>query len=475
MKRWLLGLICLLQLCAVQNALSQTNAAQTNAARTVYILPVRDDIMPPLVYVVRRGVKEAMDAKADMLLLDMDTNGGRVDTTEEIIQILGQFKGPTITYVNQKAFSAGAFICFATKDIYMAPQSVIGAAAPIMMSSGGDGAESLPDTMEVKMTSALSALVRANAEKNGHNVDVADAMVKKTKELVIDGKVLNEKGQILTLTDREAAAEYGNPPEPLLSSGTIASIEDVLKEVGYGNAKVVRIEPTGAEQVGSWINKISPILLAVGMIAFYLEFKTPGFGLPGAVGIAAFSLYFLGGYIAGLSGAEWVVVFMLGLVLVVLEFFIFPGTVFLGLAGAGLILVSLIMAFVDIYPGTPAWPSDIRFKTSLENSMETFGLALVITVVAAILLARILPKTTLYASIVSQTTSGSRTEMQIEKTRAARLGQTGVTLSTLRPGGRAQFGEEVLDVMSRGEMIEKGQPVKIVGYSGPDAIVERVG
>src|SRR5687768_7627350 len=104
MKRWLLGLICLLQLCAVWNGVAQPNATQTNAARTVYILPVRDDIMPPLVYVVRRGVKEAMDAKADMLLLDMDTNGGRVDTTEEIIQILGQFKGPTITYVNRKAF-----------------------------------------------------------------------------------------------------------------------------------------------------------------------------------------------------------------------------------------------------------------------------------------------------------------------------------------------------------------------------------
>ncbi|MBA4149520.1 MAG: nodulation protein NfeD [Verrucomicrobia bacterium] len=470
MKRWFLGLFCLLQLFAVKEG-----DAQTNASSTVYILPVRDDIMPPLVYVVRRGVKEAMDAKADVLVLDMETNGGRVDTTEEIIQIIEQFKGLTVTYVNRKAFSAGAFISFATKEIYMAPQSVIGAAAPVMMSPGGGGAEGLPDTMEVKMTSALSALVRANAEKNGHNVEVADAMVKKTKELIIDGKVLNEKGQILTLTDREAATEYGDPPKPLLSAGTISSIEELLREIGHANAKIVRIEPTGAEKIGSWINKISPLLLAIGMIAFYLEFKTPGFGLPGAVGIVAFSLYFMGGYIAGLSGAEWVIVFMLGLVLVVLEFFVFPGTVFLGLAGVGLILVSLIMAFVDIYPGTPTWPTDIRFKTSLQDSIETFGLALVISAVAAVLLARILPKTPLYASIISQTTSGSRSEMLTEKLRATRLGQTGVALSTLRPGGRAQFGDEIVDVMSRGEMIEKGQPVKIVGFSGPDAIVESVG
>src|SRR5262249_8232712 len=117
------------------------------APGTVYIVPIRDDIMPPLVYIVRRGVKEAMDAHADLLILDMDTHGGRVDVTEEIIGILGQFKGHTATYVNQKAFSAGAFIAVATQKIYMAPQSVIGAAAPILMMPGG-GPEQMPETVE---------------------------------------------------------------------------------------------------------------------------------------------------------------------------------------------------------------------------------------------------------------------------------------------------------------------------------------
>ena len=107
----------------------------TNVAKKVYILPIRDDIMPPLVYLVRRGVKEAMEAKADLLVLDMETNGGRVDTTREIIGILNEFKGETATYVNKDAFSAGAFIAVATKKIFMAPESVIGAAAPIIMSA----------------------------------------------------------------------------------------------------------------------------------------------------------------------------------------------------------------------------------------------------------------------------------------------------------------------------------------------------
>src|SRR5436309_8456570 len=96
-------------------------------AKKVYILPIREDIMPPLVYLVRRAVKEAMDAKADLLVLDMETNGGRVGVTEEIIEILNKFNGQTVTYVNRRAFSAGAYISFATQRIYMAPQSVIGA------------------------------------------------------------------------------------------------------------------------------------------------------------------------------------------------------------------------------------------------------------------------------------------------------------------------------------------------------------
>src|SRR2546430_16245825 len=114
--------------------------------RKVYVLPVRDDIMPPLVYLVRRGVKEAMEAKADFLVIDMDTNGGRVDVTEEIMEILNNFKGQSATFVNKKAFSAGAFISVATQKIFMAPQSVIGAAAPIMMIPGA-APQDMPETM----------------------------------------------------------------------------------------------------------------------------------------------------------------------------------------------------------------------------------------------------------------------------------------------------------------------------------------
>src|SRR5947208_9062047 len=166
--------------------------------KKVYVLPIRDDIMPPLVYLVRRGVKEAMEARADLLVLDMDTNGGRVDVTEEIIEILNNFKGQTATFVNKKAFSAGAFISIATQKIFMAPQSVIGAAAPIMLIPGG-APQDMPETMQAKMNAALCALARTSAEKNGYNPSVVEKMIDKGKELKIDGTVIKEKGELLAL------------------------------------------------------------------------------------------------------------------------------------------------------------------------------------------------------------------------------------------------------------------------------------
>src|SRR5690348_12120295 len=122
------------------------------AEKKVYVIPIREDISTPLTYLVRRGVKQAIEAKADVLVLDMDTNGGRLDSTEEILHSITQFKGETVTFVNRKAFSAGAFISVGTQKIFMAPQSVIGAAAPLMLGPGG-GVEKLPDTVEAKMTS----------------------------------------------------------------------------------------------------------------------------------------------------------------------------------------------------------------------------------------------------------------------------------------------------------------------------------
>jgi len=437
------------------------------ATSTVYVIPIREEIDTPLTYLVRRGVKAAMDAKADLLVLDMETNGGRIDSTEEIIKSLDQFQGKTVTYVNRKAFSAGAFIALATQSIYMAPESVIGAAAPLLMSPMG-GVENISPTVEAKITSAVRALIRTRAEKNGYNVAVVEAMIDKSRELKIDDETLNEKGQILTLTNVQAEKKYND--KPLLSSGTVNSISDLLGQLGYSNAKLVRLEPTGAERLATFLTMIAPLLLVIGIIGIYIEMKTPGFGLPGIIGITAFIFYFAGGFIAGLSGLEWTAVFIIGLGLLMLEIFLFPGTILPGIVGAVLMFVSLIMAMVDIYPGMPAIPSLAQFRLPLTNLLLASFTALVIMAI----LSRFVLKTPLFYRLVSQTASGVTTVASRSVAQNSKMGEVGVALSPLRPGGKAQFGSEILDVITQGEMIGRGTRVKILGFSGHEAIVEGV-
>ena len=436
---------------------------------TVCIIPIREDIMPPLVYLVRRGVKEAMEAKADAIILDMDTNGGRVDCTEEILQILGKFPGLTATYVNTKAFSAGSFISVGTKKIYMAPESVIGAATPIIVAPGG-GVEKMSESFEAKMTSGVKALVRGVAQKNGHNVDVVEAMVDRNKELKIDGHVLNEKGQILTLTSLEAEKTYGDPAKPLLSLGTKKSIDEVISALGFVNPKKIEIKQTGGEKVANWINTISPVLMMIGIAAIYLEMKTPGFGIPGITAIIAFTLYFLGGYIAGISDSVWIIVFIVGLILIAVELFIMTGTIVFGMAGLAIAIIALIMAMVDFYPGHSFWPT----AEQLHVPLLRFSGAVAGSFVLAWAASRLLPRTAYYSKLVSQGVSGEQTVILIEEKRATQLGLEGVAISALRPGGKGRFGNQVIDVMAEGGFIDAGAKLKIIGHTTASAIVQQM-
>ena len=95
-----------------------------------------------------------------------------------------------------------------------------------------------------------------NAEKYGHNVDVVDAMMKKTRDLKIDGKLLNKEGELLTLTAKEAAERYGEPAKPLLAAGTAVSIYALIEQLALSGASRTFIRPTGAERVAFWLNEI---------------------------------------------------------------------------------------------------------------------------------------------------------------------------------------------------------------------------
>ena len=462
---------------------SGNDKASDDRQAKVYVVPVRDDIMPPILYVIRRGVKDAMEAEADCLIFDMETNGGRVDITEDIFDIIGKFRGETVTYVNKDAYSAGAFIAVATQKIYMAPQSVIGAAAPIMMGPTG-GVSEMPSTMEVKINSAIRAKIRTQAEKNGYAVDVIEAMVDKTKKLERDKKIICQEGDILTLTNLEAEAKYGDAKTPLLSSGTVEIIDSLINELGYAGAQRVDIQPLGAEELGTWINAISPLLLLIGIIGLYIEFKTPGFGVFGAIGIAALVVYFFGGYVSGLAGIEWVAVFVLGVVLVAVELFWFSGTLIIGMVGVVCMLVALVMGMTDIYPDMPWFPTgegkgdSMPQVEGIDFALPDFSkpirdlmIALVLSIPVIWALAKYLPQTAFFARFASEAASGVESVAALAAEVDSRLGKVGEATTPLHPGGKAMFGDDMCTVVTQGEMIAVGAQVKVIGHRGSDLLV----
>lgn len=442
---------------------------QTAPSKSAYVIPIHAQIDKPLFHIIRRGVKEAMEQHADVLILDMKTPGGTLSATLDIIDVLAKFPGKTVTYINNEAISAGAFISYGTHEIYMSERAIIGASAPVdggpmSITSGGE----IPETMKLKVVSMIRAEMRACAERYGHNPDVIEAMIDPNQGLTIGDNILCPKGELLSLTSEEASRMYGDPPTPLLSQGTFASIEDLYTHLGVDKNRVTKVEKIGVESLASWISSWSSLLLIIGGACLFIEYKTPGFGIFGIIGISAFVIYFIGNNIAGLGGLEWLLLFLLGIILLVIELLFMPGTIVFGAAGLLSIFIALIMAMVDLYPGGSLIPSLGQLRHPLIN----FGIAAGGILVLTYILAKYLPKSLLYTKMVSSTASGEKTDQEIKTIQNTLIGKEGVTVSVLRPGGKARFDGKTVDVIAQNGMIEKGVHVRIIACSGTDAIVE---
>lgn len=454
-------LIALLLLAALLPSMGQ-EAAPAPPTPKVVVIPIEGEMSKATTYIVRRGVKEALEQKASALILSMDTPGGEGQATLEMMDIVAKFEPQDRTYtlVTKEAYSAGAFLAASTRHIYMQPGTVIGAATPVVMGQGG------PVELPPKFVSAFSAKLRVAAERNGHDTEVFDAMVNKQRGLVKDGKEIVGKGDILTLTDQEAAAAYGKPPRPLLSAGTVESIETLVGKIAPG-ATIIRIEPTGMERLAAFIVMLSPLLIGGAMLCGYIEFKTPGFGVFGILAVLLALVFFFGHYVAGLSGYEFVLLFLLGVVLIAVELFIFPGLILPGLIGACLVLISLLKAMVDRYPTDPVIPTLPMIQLPLTNLLIGMGAS----VIGMALVARYLPHSPLARVLVLDSTNPA--PLPVAQT-APSLGTVGRTLSYLRPVGTADFGGAPVEVCTEGEFIPAGTEVRVLRVEGNRIVVEAV-
>lgn len=434
--------------------------------RPVMIVPIDGEIEDGLVYVLRRALRTAEQRRARAVILHMDTPGGKVTAMEKIMQELARATVPVYTYVDTKALSAGAMIAAATRGIYMAPQSQIGAASlvqlPVMPFTGPP---QTPDkAVQEKMLSAYRAMVRSACERHGHRWELFEAMM--DPEVAISNVV--EKGELLTLTAYEAVTQQ-------LARAIATSIPHLLELLGMADAPVERVTPTGTERVARFLTStiVSGLLLALGLAGLFIELRTPGFGVPGTIGLVCLALFFWGHTIAGLSGWLEVALFLVGVILLLIEIFVIPGFGITGIIGILMIIAALVLAMLDWTPGRGVPASTMFFKP-----LAIVAGAIVLALVLMVAVARLFPHTPglnrIFLTYALHGTVAGTAEAE-GGTQAALVGKEGVAKTVLRPAGKALIDGVVYDVVTDGDFLDVGTPVRVAECSGNRIVVRATG
>jgi len=413
-------------------------AAKPAGPAKVVVIPIREQIAHPELYILRRGLKEAIENGVQTIVLDMDTPGGRVDVTFDMLKALEKFPGKTVTYINSDAISAGALISAGTDEIYFSPDGVIGAAAPVT----GDGKD-IDETMNAKVVSYLKARVRSLTDGKGYRSEVISAMIDIKSEFKIGETVIKQKDELLSLTAQEAMKPYGDPAAPLLAAGIAKDMTELLDGLhGKGNWSMTKLEVTWSEKLAQYLTSIAPILMAIGMVALFIEFKTPGFGFFGIAGGLILAVVFLGHYVAGLSGHEPMIFFALGALLVAIEIFFFPGSIAFALAGVALMLGSLVWSMADLWPSEPiTFTADVFLQPVM-----SVGIGVTLAVVIFALLLRFLPSGGPWGKMVLDTAVGGEPVGPRPLLAGAGapassslVGESGVTVTALMPSGQVSI------------------------------------
>ena len=424
-----------------------SSGAHAQDAPLVFRVPVTGTVDMGLAPFIERAIREAEGAGVSVVVLDIDTPGGRVDSAERIADAISDSGVPVYAFVNRRAFSAGALIALATQGIYMRPGSVVGAVTPV----DGSGTKA-PE----KIVSAMRSEMRALAEARGLDPAIAEAMV--DESLAVPGVV--DAGRLLTLTTDEAVRiGYATETEDFAT---------LLDELGVAGAEVTDFGVNWAERFVRFFSNpvVAPFLLSLGFLGIVVEVKTATFGLAGLAGALSLSLFFGSHLILGLAGWEDLLLVGAGALFVAAEVLLIPGFGLFGVLGIAGIAGGIYMSLLGSLPTA----------ADFSQAGSVLSATLVILLVSGWALLRHLPKSTrLFQSGIFL---GTRTDRAIgyesSERRTDLVGAEGVAATDLRPSGVGIFDDERVDIVSQSEWIQEGTPVLVVSAEGYRRVVRPI-
>jgi membrane-bound serine protease (ClpP class) len=428
-------------------------AAAQPTPRLVYVAQIEGMIDMGLAPYVQRVLDEAAAAKAAAVVLRINTFGGRVDAAVQIRDALLSSPVRTIAFVDRRAISAGALISLAAENIVMAGGGTIGAATPVQ--AGQPGAPAQP--VEEKTVSYVRKEFRATAESRKRPPLIAEAMVDADVEI----PNVIEKGKLLTLTTDEALAHK-------VADARAESLEAALVALGLGGAELRHTSLNWAEQVVRFLTHpvVSSLLMTVAMLGIIIELRTPGFGIPGVLGVGSLGLFLWGHWLVQLVGWEEVLLALGGVVLLMLELFVIPGFGIAGVLGILALVTGLVLSLLGSGENAPGF---------IVAAASRVVFALLLALGASLLLLRFLPRLPFGKALVLDTGLGAGSGYtSAPATDAGWLGREGRAVSPLRPAGIADFEDQRVDVVSEGDFIEAGERVGVVRVDGNRIVVKRM-
>ncbi|MCE2994883.1 MAG: NfeD family protein [Cyclobacteriaceae bacterium] len=418
----------------------------------VMVMEIRDEIDPRMLRQVKLALEHADKIKADYVIVDMDTYGGVLKDAKEIVDLIMGYKKPIWVFINSDAASAGALISIACDSIYMSKGASIGAATVVE----GDGQQA-PD----KYQSYMRSIMRSTAEANHRDPRIAEGMV--DDRIVIDS--IKQAGKVITFTTSEAIKNG-------YCEAQVESIAEILNRNKIKDYELHRFQLGVTEKIiAIFLNPfISGILILIILGGIYFELQTPGVGFPLFAAITALVLYLVPYYLSGLAEYWEIIALFIGILLLLAEIFVIPGFGIAGISGITLVVVSMVLIMLnnDFFNFEFVPMGDIVMATFATVGGISGGMLLLIFGGAR------LTDTKAFKRISLNDSQESSQGFSVNSNTQAMMGKQGLAHTILRPSGKVLIEDQVYDAFTRGEFVEKGETIQVIGTEGVTLRVKKV-
>ena len=457
-------------------------AFNISLAEKVYHIPIEGTIdlgLPPF---IKRSITEAEENNAKVIIFEVNTFGGRVDAATQIKDAILDSKVPTVAFINKRAISAGALISLSCEKVFMAGGATIGATTAVDM-QGNKASEKVISYMREEMA--------ATAEKRGRDKYIARGMVdeelefpnKVVNEFINDGEVIDtiktkvyylviegdtvtvddiegrKQGNLITLTT-EQSLKYK------IADASIENFEAVLDTLGFSNLAVNKTTENWSENFVRFLTNpvVASLLTTFGFLGILFELQSPGWGIPGSVGLICLILSLSASYIAELATMSDLLVVLMGMLFLMLEAFVFPG---FGVAGVAGIIFVLWGLYLLLLPDVPVG------EEVLSQASNGLIIGIIGGLIGLVLLFRAMTKTKFWRDLTSpdiqKKEDGYVASFGWEKL----IGEEALTETDLHPSGWINVGKERVFALSEGNFIDQNVKVVILSVDGNRVVVRK--